>query len=519
MKKSFLLISALVVLSFFVCGNSLAQNAYKFSEQKDSVVKIIWNTLKTEDDCISRIVAELEKIDKNRCVEAEHFHSKTSMDFNFSIPYSNYLIGDSLWAKFQLQCYQKTNGSWIAVINQDVFNVYVDLLVDLCEGLTVVQYTGKKMSYPKLSAVFPKDCDFDQLDNLFPKCTFSDTEMHYYSHELGPLHFVWNGKSFESSSKIIYNCITDGCTYECMIMLPPFSIDNFVSPNYYLRIGGKWEGSPDGIIYDGKQTVAKFDIKDGIIEGYTILHPSYGVAMEYTEDNYVASAPATIGTPIQYVLNHLNKVPNTKTFANGKYVVTLQNGHDTKHLKRDIFLEFTSKDENSPIETIRVYSIPLTVTLMSEVESENLTNDAKTIFKALNFNEKKYGEFKRMYINYNDEDEAANGFEMEFATEDFKKSDDWLASDYDLKVQFQIYKAKNKYLVALSKIKSVIDNLGVKFWYYENGQFTPAEITLPTPGIKDAHYRFNDKGIVYYYDNNIDYQWVFSWNGETFVKD
>ena len=518
MPNRFILI--ITALTFFVCGNIQAQNAYKFSEPKDSVAKIIWNILKTQDDCISRVTAELEKIDKNKCAEAEHFKSKTAMDFDFHFPYSDNPNWDSVSVKYQLQCYQKSNGSWIAVINQVVFNVYLDFFIEACEGLMVVQYTGKKISYQKCSSVFPKDFDFYKLDNIYSKVIFSDTEMHYYNRHLGPLHLVWNGKSFDSSSKVLYHCITGGCAFDYTLEHPTvLKVDKsleYLPPSYYLTIGSKWKGSPDGIIYDGKKTIAKFDLKDGIIESYTILHPSYGTALEFTEDNYVASAPVTMGTPMQYVLNHLGEIPTTKTFANGKFVVTLHRVHDTKYARRDIFLEFTSKNENSPIESIRVYSTPLTVTLMSEVERENLTNEAKTIFKALNFNEKENGEFKRIFINFNEKNEAVNGFDMEFATDGYKQSDDWIAFDYDLTVKYQIYKAENKYLVVLSKIKDISENLGDKFWYYENGQLIPAEISLPEPDIEDCRYKFTEQGLLYYNDN--DEQQVFVWNGNEFVK-
>ncbi len=515
MKKHFSIIALATILLAF-CGNIQAQNAYKVSEPKDSVAKIIWNILKAEDECISQVIAELEKIDKKKCAEVEHFKSKTAMEFDFHFPYSDNPNWDSVAVKYQLQCYQKNNGSWIAVINQEVFGVYLPFIIEACEGITVVQYTGKKLSYPKLSAVFPKDYVFYKLDNRYSKVIFSDTTMQYYNRKFGPLHFVWNGKSFDSSSKLKYHCIRDNCAFEYAADHPFVSnLENgfqFEADNYSLGIGSKWKYSPDGIIYDGKKTIAKFDIKDGIIEGYSILDPSCGIAPEFTEDYYVAAAPVTIGTPMKELLNYLEGITATKAIVDGKYVVTLHRVHDTKYSRRDIFLEFTSKDENSPIESIRVYSTPLTVTLMSEVESENLTNDAKTIFKALNFNEKDYGEFKRMYINYNENNQAVNGFVMEFATDGYKNSDDFVL-DYDLEVYFQVYQG-DTYLVVL------YTDSEEKFWYYKNGQLTPAEITLPAPDIQDCQHRFTDEGIEYskYEDGKELYKQLFPWNGKEFIK-
>ena len=66
MKKQILFFIA--ALTFLFCGNSQAQNACKFSEPKDSVAKIIWEKLKNEDECISKVIAGLEKIDKKICL-------------------------------------------------------------------------------------------------------------------------------------------------------------------------------------------------------------------------------------------------------------------------------------------------------------------------------------------------------------------------------------------------------------------------------------------------------------------
>jgi hypothetical protein len=374
MKKRFFIFIA--ALTFLFCGNSQAQNAYKFSEPKDSVAKIIWEKLKTEDYLdlgISRVIAALEKIDKKKCAEAEHFKSKTAMDFEFVIPSDKNKEGYDILTKYQLQCYQKTDGSWLAVINQFVLNVNVNFLIDIGfgEGIAIVYYKGgKKLSYPKyINCVFPDDFSSAIESDYWrsTKITFSDTEINCFSRYFAPVKLVWNGKTFEPSSKIIYNCVIGGSEFRYTSCSPVKAVRDdgfeytFYNTPFEYNIGKKWDGSPDGIFYDGKKAIAKFDIKDGIIEGYTFLHPDYGFAMEFTEDHYIAAKPVTIGSPIQYVLNHLGEIPAAKDFKNGKFVVTLHTVHDMEYTGRDVFIEFTSKDENSPIETIRVYSKPLTV--------------------------------------------------------------------------------------------------------------------------------------------------------------
>ena len=59
-----------------------------------------------------------------------------------------------------------------------------------------------------------------------------------------------------------------------------------------------------------------------------------------------------------------------------------------------------------------------------------------------------------------------------------------------------------------------------KFWYYKNGQLTPAEITLPKPDVQGCNYRFTDEGIEYskYEDGKELYKQLFPWNGKEFVK-
>ena len=505
---NFKIIIILAVLTSFICGKIQAQ------KPQETIVKVIWNRLKTEDDCISRVLAEAEKIDKEKFDSAEHFKSETAMDFDFTILHNRYETPmDSIAARYQLQCYKMKDGSWLAIINQYVFDINVGLFIEYCEGINVIKYkSGKKLSYPKFKSIFPEDCLFLMPDKLFgtPKIVFSDTVINCYGHDFWPIKMVWNGKSFNNASKVIHKTMDFGGDFN-------------YKPNYNLntKISEKWEGSPDGIFKADKQNIAKFDIKEGIIEGYTLLSPTCGIFGDRAENGFLKSNPVTIGSPMQYVLKCLKYNPDTKITKDGKLVVDVHITHDTKYKKRDIFLEMTAKDENSPIETIRVYSTPIAVTLMSEVDNDSLlSDDVKTIFKAFNFNEKDYGEFQRTSASWLNN---GNGFEMEFKTDTFQQDNKYIGweywDDYDLKVHFQIYKTGDKYLVILSKTNSADDNLGDKFWYYENGQFTPVEINLPAPDSEMNQHLFNDEGLEYYkWENSERYKQDFIWNGNEFVK-
>lgn len=508
----FKIIIILAALTSFICGKIQAQ------KPQETIVKEIWNRLKTEDECISKVLAEAEKIDKAKLDSAEHFKSETAMDFDFTILHRMYEIPlDSIAVRYQLQCYKMKDGSWLAVINQYVDNIYVDMFIEYCEGINVIKYkSGKKISYPNFKNIFPYDCLFTMFDAhlVSTKFVFNEKEINCYSRDFWPIKMVWNGKSFFNTSKVIRKTTN---------FAGDFDYKTFYF-NISARIGSKWEDSSDGIFKADKQKIAKFDIKDGIIEGYTLLSPTCGIFGDMDEDGFLKSNPVTIGSPIQYVLELMKDNPDAKITKDDKVVVNLHNYHDSKYKKRDIFLELTAKDEKSPIETIRVYSTPILVTLMGEVDNDStLSDEVKTIFKAFKFNEKDYGEFQRT-SNYWQNNK--NGFGIEFNTDTTQQADEnslWtylkFPDDYDLKVHFQIYNAGDKKLVVLSKTNWSGDNLGDEFWYYENGQFTPAEINLPASDSEINKHLFNEEGLEYYkWENSERYKQDFIWNGNEFVK-
>ena len=519
MKKSLTIVFIATLAMILTVINVNAQTAYKFAEPKENVAKKIWNHLKAEEgECISKVLSEAQKIDKAKFDNAEHFISNTAMEFDFSIPYSEVGTLDSLAARYQLQCYQMKDGSWLAVVNQHVENINVNVWVELCQGITAVRYkNGKNLTYQKSENIFPTE--FLNVDiNAYKKdYVFSDTEINCHGYEFWPIRLVWNGKSFVNTSKVIYNTLDFGGDFR--------HIDNNVSLSHRstnTRIGAKWDGAPDGIFTDANnQKLAKFDIKDGIIEGYTLLSPTCGIDMEGKDDEgNLQSNPVTIGSPMQYVLKQLSDNPDTKISQDGKVIVTNHIHHDTRYIKRDVFLEITAKDNNSPIETIRVYSTPLTVTLQSEIfDNSPLSDDAKEIFRALNFNEKDYGEFKGVNASY------ANGVDMDFATHTFNASDNFLDSDLSVRYYIYNYNANGKYLVVLSNRLNLTNN-GDKFWLYENGKLTPADIKIPAPTLgKPGYsntYSFENDGLQYYYQNNESYDSYseyFVWDGEKFVKE
>ena len=506
MKKTFAII-IVAVLTLCLAGKGQAQNV------EESMAKTAWDYLKTNDNGISTILSELNEIDPKGCAEAVHFKSNTAMEFDYEIPYSNNPFGrkDSISVKYQVHCYKTSDRSWIAVVDSRL-NIYAfttKVKESTYEGFSILECkNGKIMSVPKREKFFPGNLCF--IDELYSKFVMSDTEINCFSYYAGPLKFVWNGRKFKTSSKPTEKCIAYNGDFH---YLSPFE------KWFYEKILRKfWTGAPDGCIKnkDGK-TIAKFDIKDGIIEGYELLNPAYGIAMDIDEDEFLLSNPVTIGSPMSFALDHLFDAPTTKVFKDGKFVVTQHISQETLYRRRDIYIEFTSKDEKSPIETIRVYSTPLEVTLQSEIDESVLTDDAKTIFKALNFNENDYGYFLWAFT-------FPNGISIDFGTSEFNP-DDWPHNKISVCVEYMIYKADGKYLVVLSEIKYPFENLGAKFWYYENGKLTPTQFALPSPTYKgeteSSLYSFTYKGLSYshYISNNQFVHEDFNWNGSNFVKE
>ena len=525
MKNTLIIfIAALAMILTSIDGN--AQTAYKFAEPKENVAKEIWNLLKTEEGtCIYKILAEAEKIDKAKFDNAEHFKSNTAMEFDFTIPYSGEVVLDSVAVRYQLQCYQMEDGSWLAVVNQHVVNINVNVWVEFCEGLIAVRFKkGKKLTYQKRTKIFPIELLNVDLYAYKKDYVFSDTEINCYGCEFWPIRLVWDGKSFVNTSKVIYNTMDIFGEFRHI----DHNVYSFCRSNN-LYIGAKWDGAPDVFLTDtNNQKLAKYDIKDGIIEGYTILSPTCGIAMKgKVEEDTIQSDPVTIGSPIRYVIDQLGDNPDTKISQDGKLVVTQLIHHDTRYSKRDVFLEITAKDNNSPIETIRVYSTPLTVTLQSEIfDNSLLSDDAKEIFRALNFNEKDYGEFKRIFMDY------TNGISMQFATPAFDAetifygdNDLEIECDYDLEIEYYVYGGNGKYLVVLAN-KSDDKHIGDKFWLYENGKLTPTDVEIPAPTFSKPGYnyvyRFYFDGLHYLHQNPKtffgDITEYFVWDGEKFVK-
>ncbi len=524
MKHTLTIIIIAVMTMILPGAEVLAQTAYKFAQPKNNVAKEIWNLLKADEGtCIYHILAEAEKIDKDRFDNAEHFKSNTSMEFDFSIPHSYESVCDSVEVKCQLQCYQMKDGSWLAFFYQYSYNVYS---LNFCEGVDIyaVQYKNGKLIFHNTDKFFqPKEymraMDYFSSTYMRPNIELSDTEINMTSEMLWPIKFVWNGKTFESSSDLVVKAMRSFGDFICY---EGFDL-SLKNPITIPAIGSQWGGNTDGIYrgFEGKK-VAKFDVQNGIVEGYTLLDPMYGIEQEVSSTFHISSAPVAIGYPIKNFKAMNDEYPVNREMKDGKYVVTQQLDHDTKYKRRDIFLELTAQDENSPIQTIRVYSNPLVVTLQGEIDNDiYMTEDAKTIFKALNFNEQDYGEFKSVEC-------YENGAIIDFYTAKDKQAD--VYGNDRIAVGYFIYGSDGKYLVVLSQFEDEdFSNIGEhskivnKFWMYENGKLTPADIKIPASQFTDKDYslqcQFDRRGFHYLHMDREPKIETFIWDGEKFAPE
>ena len=525
--KTNIIIFIFATLTFFACGGGTTQNAGTDGANADSasrdgvptvstttndtIVKTIWEKLKTDDPHISKVVAEGNAVDFNYYKDdEEHYFSKTSMDYKYHVPKGSEEPDNYINAIYRLQCYPMSDGGWLATVEQSV-NGYQLQEEDCGYKLFVVKYNDGKISYPQYTDYFPECLSYVEerlgtdSDRDRSKLKYSDAGISYKSSTCWPLKFVWNGKKFETPSKFIYEAIN-------------MWYGDLNTPFGSATVGSKWYGSPDGILKDKSgNKIAEIELNGEIVEGYTVFDPSCGAVQDNNSDS-ITHSPIAIGYPIKNVLEYkdnpkawtknMKDTTITKGMKDGKYVITQQLCHDKINKKRDVFIDFVAEDENSPIETIRVYSKPFEVSIQGEVElAEGVSAEAKEIFKALDANEYDNGKFKHVSTDYN----IHNGFSLYF--------------NDDTNLCFHIYKTNDgRYLVMLVKFDVLSKKIGEKFWYYKDGTLTPTDFKIPDTQLKEKYIymRFGDDFIQY---DNGEYKPMdrieehYLWNGEEFESE
>lgn len=535
MKKQISIIS-FAAITLFSCGggtsqqeannnNDAKQPAYQYVEPKDSIVRIIWNKVKTEDPEVKRVIAAAVKLNTIPQSKAENFKSKTLLDYKFECLTEWDNEANPLVACYRMQCYQMIDSSWIAVIAQAIDGSKVDQN-DCGNKLRVVKYKDGALSFPDYKTYFPKQIRTVELVNpeTYRIGFLLDTlRVHFRSGECWPLEFTWNGSTFDCDSKELIDRIN---CYHYNINTYDDKIENFL-------LGHKYTLGPDKVFKSNDGTVLlKLDVTAGIsqgekcdvLAGYTVVDPSVGMVTErdFDETNelrIVSQAPIALGYPIKNVLDTKwsqgceKESTLTKETKDGKLYLTYSRHDDSD--KRDYYLEFVAKDENSNIEGIRVYSKTFTVDIKEEVSKcKDKTDKLKEIFKAFDykFAAPEFGEFN--YVNCYG---YGNCVELNF----------W----GDTNACFLIMEQGDKTLVGLSRITWNTSNgysYKDSFWYYDDGKFTPTEFPLPATSykgdLKEVRRTFDGASLTYEVgypdDEDGDYFCeTFLWNGEKFVQD
>lgn len=541
---------ALLTLVLLSCGNgaqtSGAQTAleqkpdkvYQYVEPEENISQLIWNSLKAQHLEVKPVYDLAVDINYLSDDEATNYYSKTHLKYNYFVDRGSEEPDNMLVGIYEMQCYRTIDDSWIGIVTKEASGYELD---EEYQGRKVfaVEYKNGTLTDLEIGTLFPDSFKIATdyfVDHIYSDCFAFDNEgMTFQSSQYWPIRVNWNGTRFEKDP-------------ESVVMRS--SIHNFYgyfdAPGIgYLAIGKEPEGlnNNDDFVYNG-EVLAHFILKDGKISGYSLESPKCGfVQVEVYQDGkpVITSKPIAIGLPIQNVLDYEKKPLSIKDntivagYKEGGYVITQQLMHNT--LERfDIFVEFAAKDENSNIETIRVYSEEIEVTLEGDLEDDdNIDSKTITIFRAIPFddNDPELGEY--YYVSGSD-----NGFTIHF-------------KGTVKEVGFHTYDVDDGRTLAVISKHYDEENITLsQFWYYLDGELTQTAVMLPKPQPQDFRawqvnqdttipsdgyqLTFTNQGIEYYtlserndetdmrdefgiYINPDFYTVKYNWNGKSFGPD
>ena len=410
MKKQFAIIIAALVLASCGGGTSTStqQNAdttdgrddvntvsttYQYVEPTEDIAKIIFDSLANDefDYGIWNAVAEAD--DDNELDECFESDSKTHRYFSQN-KWSRY-DGYSYNAQITLQCYKTNNSDWLGIVWKNI-SCFAEGEDHDDKELYPVLYSNGKLTRLDSTKVFP--AEMLHILDLYKKGAnfewkLDKTSFDARNYKIFAVKFNWNGEKFVADPETPLVSIAD-----------PFNSGDFKVLNDDINISfltepdKKYGVKPDGTIKasDGT-TIAKLTLEDGKMTGYTILGKNIGLECYFDHSN--KGKATALGFPLRNVIDGNQDTTLTKTSKDGKLLVTLHKKHDDNKM-RDIFYEFVAKDESSPIESIRVYSMPFTANIAEELDKyKNLLPETKATFLALNITERmpELGFFKSLH--------------------------------------------------------------------------------------------------------------------------
>lgn len=492
-----------------------AKALFTYVEPKDDIAKIIWTKLLESDPGVKHIVDEAKtwQMDDglgeyfNGASQKERYPQKTRMIFHNVVDGAEGSY-DAL-AYFKMQCYQTNEGDWIAVLFTVTEGVVEDGPSRMANLSSLIYKDGELYDYSDKA-----DLPAVQIQPItaYPNRDYSDCAIQFdtigftlISRDFWPIRYNWNGEKFvQDAESAVLASITDKYG-----KFGPFHIDYELKMNYSVAKDCQLENN---VLTQNGEKMAEFEINDGKISAITIYSSKIGYAqkIKYTNDTYgssylevVASKPLAVGFPIKNAFDKEDGAPEYTTGKkDGYYVMTRLTNRD-KYNKRDIMISLYAKDENSNIEKIRLYAVPLKITLESELaDNSRITDEVKSIWQKINEEyliTDEFGEFHNCNIQ-------KNGFSANFYDKGkfTKKSVDnpieWMFSCYMFKTlsgEYKIFTQKeidNTYWVA----ENEKDGLCREFaeYTYANGKLTKTAVEIPQSVATDYKAAEYDKTLV-----------------------
>ena len=486
---------------------SQSTTTYQYVEPKEDIAKIILDSLVNNDYIDPDIWSAIaEADDDNELDECFDTISNTYRHFsqNKWARYDNY----SYNAEIALKCYQTNKSEWIGVVMKSIYT-FADGDETESKGVYPVLYSNGKLTRLDSSKVFPTELLrvlklVGETNSIHWR--FENTYFATYSDNYWPLRFLFDGEKFvtDPATPLLFNVLAYGDG--------DFNwVDNNAN-KYWIQLNSTPDSKdniqPDGTLKADGKTLAKFEITDGKVMGYTLLDPSCGVAQN-TKSDSVVGKPVAIGQPIKNVLdrprvNSMKDTTETSGIKDGKFVV-LQHVKRDDYYNFDIYHEFIAKDENSNIESIRIYCTPYTASLEDDIKNnKNMTPEFREAFNTFKFTERypKCGTYSHLIG-------GASDLYLKFSDGAY------------FFVAYQLDDGGLLILVANALSVRDADQKNIKAWIYKNGNFDETQCSLPKPPAEfsdmDFEMEFREDGL--HYSNYSEKEFLsYPWNGKKFVN-
>ncbi|MBQ5577209.1 MAG: hypothetical protein IIT37_14255, partial [Bacteroidales bacterium] len=316
MKKSFLLISAIALLTS--CGggqqNQNSGTTTDTTNGRDAINRVSTPTESEPADTISTKVWEAllafdkklkERIDEfNREPGFENPNGKSTSKttYEFSCIYHSEEGGEEIIMGAKLGCFPMPDKSWMVVMVPA--NIYEH------NNIRAYNYSDGKVTKADIDKVFPEG--FELLANVdYPDFNDYKIDASTFSAELPArwlAKYEWKGSEFRPAQPLYEPYIVDMSNGDFNPMKQnPIRINSTIDDL-------DSEIAKSGVVKNSSgKTLAKLDIKNKHVVGYSIVDPNVAISQE---DNIEAGSPyfiyherplrypVTIGMPIKDVLNY-----------------------------------------------------------------------------------------------------------------------------------------------------------------------------------------------------------------------